>query len=192
MESATGKEVSEAQGPIVLPRIIIKYCTKCKWMLRAAYFAQELLSTFSTSIGEVALVPSTGGVFTIDIVHSGTQSDPDAVSPEVQVTTQTSRLWDRDTECGFPEVKHLKQLVRNIIDPTRDLGHVDGHRKHKKAEPGDNKAPTKTQTALTSSRGETTIPTDPDAGIAKGSPDDEGGAKGDKEKRSGEVCEDCT
>ena len=90
------------------------------------------------------------------------------------------------------EVKHLKQLVRNIIDPTRDLGHVDGHRKHKKAEPGDNKTPTKTQTALTSSRGETTIPTDPDAGIAKGSPDDEGGAKGDKEKRSGEVCEDCT
>lgn len=89
------------------------------------------------------------------------------------------------------EVKHLKQLVRNIIDPTRDLGHVDGHRKDKKAEPTDNKTPTKTQTALASSRGETTIPTDPDAGIAKGSPDDEG-AKRDKEKRSGEVCEDCT
>ena len=31
-----------------------------KWMLRAAYFAQELMSTFGTSIGEVALVPSTG------------------------------------------------------------------------------------------------------------------------------------
>ena len=30
-------------------------------MLRAAYFAQELLSTFGTTIGEVALIPATGG-----------------------------------------------------------------------------------------------------------------------------------
>lgn len=29
-------------------------------MLRAAYFAQELLSTFGTTIGEVALIPATG------------------------------------------------------------------------------------------------------------------------------------
>lgn len=65
-------------------------------------FAQELLSTFSTSIGEVALIPSTGGVFTIDIVHSGSPSSPDAVMQEGQVTTQMSRLWDREAEGGFP------------------------------------------------------------------------------------------
>ena len=68
-------------------------------LLRPIQFAQELLSTFSTSLGEVSLVPSTGGVFTIDIVHAGS---PQAVSQEGQLTTQTSRLWDRKTEGGFP------------------------------------------------------------------------------------------
>ena len=45
------------------PRIVIVYCTQCQWLLRAAWMAQELLSTFSTDLGEVALQPGTGGVF---------------------------------------------------------------------------------------------------------------------------------
>ncbi|KAL2048477.1 hypothetical protein N7G274_000389 [Stereocaulon virgatum] len=191
MESTSASETREPQGPIVLPRITIRFCTMCKWMLRAAYFAQELLSTFSTAIGEVALIPSTGGIFTIDIVHSGSPSNPDAVAQEILVTTQTSRLWDREAQGGFPEVKHLKQLVRNIIDPTQDLGHVDGHRKDKRAQPASNDKPAETQKTSSSgaSRGETTVPLDPDAAIARGPPDDDGDAK--MEKGKGEVCEDC-
>jgi predicted Rdx family selenoprotein len=38
-------------------------------MLRAAYFAQELLSTFGSQIGEIALIPATGGLFTVDLVR---------------------------------------------------------------------------------------------------------------------------
>ena len=34
-------------------------------------------------------------------------------------------LWDRTSEGRFPEIKELKQLVRNRISPTRDLGHSD-------------------------------------------------------------------
>ncbi|EED16867.1 selenoprotein domain protein [Talaromyces stipitatus ATCC 10500] len=94
-----------------LPRITITYCTQCKWMLRAAYFAQELLSTFGTTIGEVSLRPATGGIFTVTIVSTS--------------STEETLLWDRKTNGGFPEVKQLKALVRNIVDPTRDLGHVD-------------------------------------------------------------------
>ena len=45
------------------PRIEITYCTQCRWMLRAAWFAQELLTTFSVELGEIALVPGTGGTF---------------------------------------------------------------------------------------------------------------------------------
>ncbi|OJD12297.1 hypothetical protein AJ78_07088, partial [Emergomyces pasteurianus Ep9510] len=75
-----------------LPRVTIKYCTQCKWLLRAAYFAQELLSTFSTSLGEVSLIPATGGVFTISILHEST----------VDFSTQETILWDRKTEDGFP------------------------------------------------------------------------------------------
>jgi predicted Rdx family selenoprotein len=75
--------------PITLPRIVITFCTQCRWMLRAAYvsshfcegaigqtdvlmnaqFAQELLSTFGTTIGEIALAPSTGGIFKVELVR---------------------------------------------------------------------------------------------------------------------------
>ncbi|HEV7788073.1 MAG TPA: Rdx family protein [Pseudonocardia sp.] len=47
------------------PRLEINYCTQCRWLLRAAWLAQELLTTFEAELGEVALVPGTGGVFRI-------------------------------------------------------------------------------------------------------------------------------
>src|SRR3954470_24478139 len=46
-------------------RIAITYCSQCQWLLRAAWMAQELLSTFGTDLGEVALLPGTGGIFQI-------------------------------------------------------------------------------------------------------------------------------
>ncbi|PGH18618.1 hypothetical protein AJ79_00397 [Helicocarpus griseus UAMH5409] len=125
----------EPTAPVHLPRITIKFCTQCKWMLRAAYFAQELLSTFSTSLGEVSLIPATGGVFTVTILHNGSSNS----SVEIAETV----LWDRKTEGGFPETKQLKSLVRNIIDPTRDLGHVDralAKKQAKKEEGGEGSA----------------------------------------------------
>lgn len=42
------------------PSIRIIYCTQCQWLLRAGWMAQELLSTFGTELGSVALVPGTG------------------------------------------------------------------------------------------------------------------------------------
>ncbi|KAK2004855.1 selT/selW/selH seleno protein domain-containing protein [Colletotrichum falcatum] len=110
-----------ASAPTLLPRVAIQFCTQCKWMLRAAYFAQELLSTFSTAIGEVALQPSTGGTFTVTLTHL----------PSGAETASTTVLWDRKTEGGFPETKELKRRLRDIIQPDRDLGHVD--RKHPKS-----------------------------------------------------------
>ncbi|QKX53348.1 uncharacterized protein TRUGW13939_00426 [Talaromyces rugulosus] len=104
-----------------LPRITIKFCTQCKWMLRAAYFGQELLSTFGTGLGEVALIPVTGGVFTVTMYHAS----PSSATNDDTLTVSETLLWDRKTHGGFPEVKQLKSLVRNIIDPSRDLGHVD-------------------------------------------------------------------
>ncbi|PYI03634.1 hypothetical protein BO78DRAFT_463192 [Aspergillus sclerotiicarbonarius CBS 121057] len=110
-----------------LPRITIKYCTQCKWLLRAAYFAQELLSTFSTQLGEVSLVPATGGVFTVTIYHHpitpSSESKIDSRGEDVSITSTV--LWDRKMNGGFPETKVLKSLVRNVVDPGRDLGHTD-------------------------------------------------------------------
>ncbi|KAI0099664.1 hypothetical protein GGR51DRAFT_393843 [Nemania sp. FL0031] len=109
-----------------LPRVTIRYCTQCKWMLRAAWFAQELLSTFSTSLGEVALQPATGGVFVVEIYSSdpttSVAGETDPTKPTVQ---RRHLLWDRKADGGFPEAKELKRRVRDVIEPGRNLGHVD-------------------------------------------------------------------
>ncbi|RSL54171.1 hypothetical protein CEP54_010046 [Fusarium duplospermum] len=111
---------SQVSTSTPLPRVTIQFCTQCKWMLRAAYYAQELLSTFSTILGEVALQPSTGGTFIVSITHQ---------APEAE-TASTKVLWDRREDGGFPETKVLKRRVRDVVEPGRDLGHVDG--KHAK------------------------------------------------------------
>ena len=87
------------------PRVTITYCTQCNWLLRASWMAQELLSTFGQDIGEVALVPASGGAFAIAV--------------------DDAEVWRRKADCGFPDVKTLKQRVRDRLDPARDLGHLD-------------------------------------------------------------------
>ena len=87
------------------PRLEIEYCTQCRWLLRAAWVAQELLTTFGAELGEVALVPGAGGVF------------------EVRLEGET--LWSRAAEGRFPEPKELKQRVRDRVAPGRDLGHSE-------------------------------------------------------------------
>jgi selenoprotein W-related protein len=87
------------------PRVTISYCTQCNWMLRAAWMAQELLQTFGQDLGEVALIPGTGGIFVI--------------------TVNDKTIWDRKTNGGFPEAKVLKQKLRDVVWPERDLGHSD-------------------------------------------------------------------
>jgi selenoprotein W-related protein len=89
------------------PAVRIVYCTQCRWLLRAAWMAQELLSTFDAELGEVALVPGTGGTF--------------------EILCDGALLWDRKRDGGFPDAARLKQLVRDRIDPERDLGHADVH-----------------------------------------------------------------
>lgn len=92
-------------------------------------YAQELLSTFSTSLGEVALQPSTGGTFTVEIFHSPTSTSPPQPGSGSEgsggFAPARTVLWDRKTDGGFPETKELKRRVRDVIEPGRDLGHVD-------------------------------------------------------------------
>ncbi|MEB2844944.1 SelT/SelW/SelH family protein [Rhizobiales bacterium RZME27] len=87
------------------PRITILYCTQCNWLLRAAWMAQELLQTFGQDIGEVALIPGTGGHF--------------------EIHCNGDLIWERKRDGGFPGPKELKQRLRDRIWPERDLGHTD-------------------------------------------------------------------
>lgn len=85
--------------------VVIHFCDQCGWMLRAAWMAQELLTTFRGLIGEVTLRPGRGGVF--DILLDG------------------QLLWSRRERGRFPEITELKQLVRDRIAPDMSLGHGD-------------------------------------------------------------------
>lgn len=67
--------------------------------------AQELLSTFAGELGEVALVPGTGGIF--------------------EVRLNGERLWSKKEAGRYPEPKEIKQLIRDRVAPGKDLGHSD-------------------------------------------------------------------
>ncbi len=93
-----------------LPRVEIEFCTQCRWLLRAGWMAQELLTTFQDEIGEVALIPGTGGIFEI-------RADSAATGRRL--------IWSRKVEGRFPEMKDVKQRLRDVIAPDKPLGHSD-------------------------------------------------------------------
>ena len=87
------------------PRVEIEYCSQCRFILRASWMAQELLTTFADELGEVALIPGTGGLF------------------EVRLNGEC--LWNKKQNGRFPEPKEIKRLIRDRIAPEKDLGHSD-------------------------------------------------------------------
>ena len=88
------------------PTITIEYCPKCRWLLRAAYMAQELLTTFENDLHGVLLHPS-------------------EIAGRYSITLNEEVIFDRKREGRFPEIKELKQLVRDRVDPDKDLGHSE-------------------------------------------------------------------
>jgi len=86
--------------------VIIEYCPKCGWLLRSAYIAQELLTTFNEELKAVSLQPS-------------------EVNGDFHITIDGKKIFDRKEFGGFPEIKELKQLVRDVVAPGKSLGHAD-------------------------------------------------------------------
>jgi len=86
-------------------RLEIRYCTRCRFLPRASWLAQELLTTFAEELGEVALVPGEGGVFQVDVAGA--------------------RVWCRKSDGGFPELAELKRRVRDRVAPGKSLGHSE-------------------------------------------------------------------
>lgn len=88
------------------PVITIEYCPKCNWLLRSAYMAQELLTTFAEDLKAVTLQPG-------------------EVSGSFIISIDGHVIFDRKQYGGFPEIKVLKQLVRDKVNPGKSLGHSD-------------------------------------------------------------------
>ena len=86
-------------------RVEIRYCNGCRWLARATWTAQELLTTFESELTEVALQPGASGEFSVWL--------------------NGSRMWDRKSDGGFPELKTLKQSIRDVVAQDKDLGHSD-------------------------------------------------------------------
>jgi len=90
---------------VIRPRVRITYCPRCRWLLRAGWLAQELLVTFERELSEVALAPGDTGVFEVSL---------DGVV-----------VWSRSVEGRFPELKELKQRIRDRVAPGKGLGHSE-------------------------------------------------------------------
>lgn len=86
------------------PTVTIEYCPKCNWLLRAAYMAQEILTTFADDVKGVLLQPSE---------YNGRYS----------IFIDGEKVFDRKEAGGFIEIKALKQLIRDVVNPTKSLGH---------------------------------------------------------------------
>lgn len=93
-----------ATVPGVRARVRIRYCTQCRWLMRAQWLAGELLTTFPLEL-EVTLEPGVGGIF--------------------DVLVDDQLLFSRAERRRFPEPKELKQKLRDAIAPCRSLGHSD-------------------------------------------------------------------
>jgi selenoprotein W-related protein len=91
------------------PRVLITYCSRCRWLLRAQWYAAELLSSFEEELGEVALAPASrdeeAGVFRVEV--------------------EGHHVWNRKRDGGFPEITELKRRVRDVVAPDKQLGHAD-------------------------------------------------------------------
>jgi selenoprotein W-related protein len=88
------------------PTITIEYCPKCGWLLKAAYTAQEILTTFTEDIKSVALQPS-------------------EIAGRYTIFLNGEKIFDRKEQGRFPEIKELKQMIRDLVNPSKNLGHSD-------------------------------------------------------------------
>ncbi|MFT4024968.1 MAG: SelT/SelW/SelH family protein [Flavihumibacter sp.] len=84
----------------------IEYCPRCRWLMRAAWMAQEFLTSFEEELASVTLIPgNSSGIYAIRI--------------------NNELVFDRKTNGGFADIAVLKQLVRDRVSPGKNLGHSD-------------------------------------------------------------------
>ncbi|KIM45798.1 hypothetical protein M413DRAFT_64762 [Hebeloma cylindrosporum] len=103
-------------APLTSTTVTIEFCDRCRWLHRATWVQTELFLTFPPPvIGTISLIPL--------------NADETAGRFRVWLSTKGSDIpllvWDRKVEGGFPELKVLKQRIRDHVQPGKSLGHSD-------------------------------------------------------------------
>lgn len=85
--------------------IEIQFCTQCRWLPRASWMMQEILMTFQDEILSVTLTPKSGGIF--------------------EIFLDKEKIYSRSDFGGFLDIKDIKKLIRDKINPGKNLGHTE-------------------------------------------------------------------
>ena len=85
--------------------IKINFCTKCGWLTRASWLSQEFINTFESDISSINLVPDRNGKF--------------------EIRCSNVMIFSRKKEGKFIDLKLMKQRIRDIVNPSMNLGHSD-------------------------------------------------------------------
>ncbi|GAA5972703.1 hypothetical protein JCM11641_002983 [Rhodosporidiobolus odoratus] len=158
-----------------LPRVVIEFCDRCRWLHRASWTQTELFLTFpptaptpeqpnlAPGLRSITLVPrnapETGGRFRVWLLRG-----QEAAQEQREASWGGwDMVYDRKIEGGFPEMKDLKQRIRNLIAPSKDLGHSD---KPSRQQPTSNSASSPEVNAAATGKTEPT-PQDPQHGLAE-------------------------
>ena len=86
-------------------QIEIQFCTQCAWLPRASWMSQEILTTFQDEILSVTLTPKSGGIF--------------------EIFLDKEKIYSRSDFGRFLDIKDIKKLIRDKINPGKNLGHTD-------------------------------------------------------------------
>lgn len=86
--------------------VVIEFCPGCRWQARAAWMAQELMTSLHEHLCEVRIRVAESGVF--------------------RVYLDGQLLHDRKQAGGFPELAVIKRAIRDRLAPGQSLGHSDG------------------------------------------------------------------
>ncbi|GAA5828239.1 hypothetical protein JCM11251_002652 [Rhodosporidiobolus azoricus] len=126
-----------------LPCVVIEFCDRCRWLHRATWTQTELFLTFppptaaSSAPGLRAITllprnaPETGGRFRVWLLRDGYEARKAEQRRKGKERWNGWELvWDRKVEGRFPEMKELKQRIRDLIAPALSLGHSDKPSSH--------------------------------------------------------------
>lgn len=105
-QQGSSQQTTQSLPPVTeKPQVRIHYCNRCRWLMRSAWMAQELLTTFENELGGVSLQPNNDGHFSVWV--------------------NDICVWERKKDGGFPQPPELKQRIRDQVSPGKDLGHSD-------------------------------------------------------------------